>query len=123
MNGNKLLLDTNILLYLLEGDETLSAVLEGRDIYISFITELELYGYPELSDQERKRIATALEDMMIIDINAGIKSKTIDIRRSSPLRLPDSIIAATAMYFDLPFISADKAFNKVKGLEMVHYER
>jgi hypothetical protein len=42
MNGNSLLIDTNIALYLFNGDTTLSFVLDGKKIYISFITELEL---------------------------------------------------------------------------------
>jgi len=42
MNGNKLLLDTNIILYLLDGDNTLVNILEGKIPYVSFITELEL---------------------------------------------------------------------------------
>ena len=40
MNGNKLLLDT-----ILKGDKTLADILEGKQVYMSFITELELYSY------------------------------------------------------------------------------
>lgn len=42
MSGNKLFIDTNIALYLLNGDETLSTFLYGKELYISVITELEL---------------------------------------------------------------------------------
>lgn len=45
MNGNKLLLDTNIILYLLNGDNTLVDILQGKTPYISFITELELFSF------------------------------------------------------------------------------
>lgn len=38
MNGSKLFLDTNIILYLLDGDETLAELLNGKQLYISIIT-------------------------------------------------------------------------------------
>ncbi len=42
MNGNKLLLDTNTVLYVLAGDETLASFLNGKELYLSIISELEL---------------------------------------------------------------------------------
>ena len=44
MNGKEILVDTNILLYLLKGNDTLEQMLQGKDLYVSFITELELIG-------------------------------------------------------------------------------
>ena len=49
MSGKEILVDTNIVLYLLEGSNTLVEILQGKDIYLSFITELELIGYKENS--------------------------------------------------------------------------
>ena len=37
MSGNKLFVDTNIFLYLLEGDKTVADVLSGNQIYISLL--------------------------------------------------------------------------------------
>jgi predicted nucleic acid-binding protein len=42
MIGKEILVDTNIILYLLRGNDTLQDILQGKTIYISFITELEL---------------------------------------------------------------------------------
>ena len=44
MNGNSILLDTNIILYLLNGEETLLPLLEDKKLFISFVTQLELLG-------------------------------------------------------------------------------
>lgn len=44
MSGNSLLIDTNIALYLLNGDNTIAELLDGKDVYLSFISELELLG-------------------------------------------------------------------------------
>jgi len=44
MNGNNILLDTNIVLYLLNGEETLIPLLAEKNLFLSFITQLELLG-------------------------------------------------------------------------------
>ena len=42
MNGDNILIDTNIALYLLNGDRVVAEILDGKNVYVSFITELEL---------------------------------------------------------------------------------
>jgi len=44
-----ILIDTNIALYLLGGDEQIANVLDGQVVHVSFITELELLGYPDIT--------------------------------------------------------------------------
>jgi len=45
MSGNKLFLDTNIILYLLAGDTTLADLLDEKQLYVSVISEMELLSY------------------------------------------------------------------------------
>ena len=123
MSGSKLLLDTNILLYLLAGDQTLVDILQGKNIYISFITELELLSFKNLDPSDKEEIEELLSQCIIVDINSGIKKDTIQIRQAYGLKLPDAIIAATSQYLDIPLLSADKAFGKVHSLSLVHYEK
>ena len=52
MNGNSLLVDTNIILYLLGGDKTIIPILENKNLFISFISELELLSYINLTNKE-----------------------------------------------------------------------
>jgi predicted nucleic acid-binding protein len=40
MSGNKVLLDTNIALYLFNGDTNLESILQNVEAYISFINQL-----------------------------------------------------------------------------------
>lgn len=44
MNGSNILLDSNIVLYLLNGEETLVPLLEDKRLYVSFVTQLETLG-------------------------------------------------------------------------------
>jgi predicted nucleic acid-binding protein len=45
MNGSKIFVDTNILLYFLKGDEEVIDMISDNEIVISFITELELLSF------------------------------------------------------------------------------
>ena len=56
MNGNNLFLDTNIILYLLDGDQTLAELLNNKQLYISVFTELELLAYEGITVKEEKVI-------------------------------------------------------------------
>ena len=66
MSGNKVFLDTNILLYLLSGDETIAELLNGKQFYISFITQLELLGYTKLDKKQANIINDLLSHCVII---------------------------------------------------------
>lgn len=121
MSGNKFFLDTNIVLYLLHGDETIAELLNGKQLFVSFISQLELLGYPGLDVNERNKIKQFLDECTILDINEGIKQQVIEIRSLLRIKLPDAIIAASAIFYDLPLISADKDLKKVKNLGLIVY--
>ncbi|MCB0642452.1 MAG: type II toxin-antitoxin system VapC family toxin, partial [Phaeodactylibacter sp.] len=102
MNGNSLLIDTNIALYLFSGDPTISNLLKGQDVYVSFITELELLGYQEIGEKELPMIEDFLSSCIIIDLNQSIKKKTIELKKAYKIKLPDAIIAASSLYMNIP---------------------
>jgi len=116
------LVDTNILLYFLKGNKKLTSILKDREIVISFVTELELLSFPELTKKDEKIIKELIDNCVVVDLNEEIKAKTINIRRSYAQKLPDAIIAATAEYFGLPLFTADQALGKVKDIDVVIFE-
>ncbi len=122
MSGNELLIDTNIAIYLLNGDTTISNLLQGRKVYISFITELELLCSKSNSKQDIKKIELFLEHCQILDVNPKIKRLTVSIRKSHALKLPDAIVGATALYLECPILTADKAFGKIPEILLALYE-
>jgi len=122
MSGNSLLIDTNIALYLLNGDTTIADLLNGRDIHISFITELELLGFQGIRKEDISFINGLLDSCIIIDLNQAIKRATINLKQNYKIKLPDAIIAATSIYMNLPLISADKNFDRIDDLQFIRYE-
>lgn len=122
MSGNSLFLDTNIILYLFSGDKTIAELLDGKNVFISFVTELELLGYPDLTAEQIDEVKAFIRDVSLVDINSEIKRIVIEFRKSYKLKLPDAIIAASAYYMNLPLFTADKSFSKISELNILMYE-
>lgn len=98
MNGNSIVLDTNIVLYLLSGDKVLSGILYQKKLYISFISQLELLGFRGITTKQQIEISKFIQHCMVIDINEEIKNEVISLRKTTKLKLPDSIVLAMTRY-------------------------
>ena len=122
MSGNNMVLDTNIVLFLLESDDILEQYLQDKTFYLSLVNEMELLGYKDITEKEEVIIGFFLEECAIVEINKGIKDIAIKLRRKYSLKLPDAIVAATAIFLGIPLISADKHFNKVSELTFIFYK-
>lgn len=122
MNGKEILVDTNFLLYLLKGNDTLEQMLQGKDLYVSFITELELIGFKNITAKEEQLITELLNDCFVISMNNEIKEKYVSIRKEYFLKLADAVIAATSIATGIPLITSDKQFKTVNELKLVTYE-
>lgn len=122
MSGAKLFLDTNIILYFLEGKSDIVEIISECDLIISFITELELLSFKTLADEEEQAIKGFVNSCQLISINKDIKKLTVELKRRYQLKLPDAIIAATAYSLNIPLLTADRQFQQVEELEVVIYE-
>lgn len=123
MSGNSLFVDTNILLYLISGDETVAELLDKKHIAISFVTELELLGYKDLSESDLKVIQELVKEVTVIDINAEIKRLVVLLRRNYKIKLPDAIVVASALYSKLPLVTADKQLSQISELTLLLYKK
>ena len=122
MNGLNFFTDTNILLYLLKGDQTVKELLNQKRIYISFITEIELLTFQNLTSSEKRIINKLLSDCTIIGINSEIKRYSIEFKLKYFLKIPDAIIAATSAHLEIPLVTGDKHFKNIKETDIIFYE-
>jgi hypothetical protein len=53
MNGLDLFIDTNILVDLAEGRKGTNDYLDGNDLYVSVISEIELLGWHKITTQQK----------------------------------------------------------------------
>lgn len=98
----------------MKGESTIVDFLKDKEIFISFITELELLVFPTNNSSEENLIKSLIANCRVIQYNEEIKKLTIEIRRNSKVKLPDSIVAATSIFLNIPLVTADKGFNKLK---------
>jgi hypothetical protein len=122
MNGNSFLLDTNIIIYLLNGDETLAKVLFGKQFFVSIISEIEILGYPELSIKDRRKIISFLEDCTVVEIAPRIKELAIELRAKYRIKVLDAIVLASSVHLNIPVIIADKALQKIAESDIILYQ-
>jgi len=115
VNGNKFLLDTNILLYI-AGKRIDTTSLPQGEFFISFVTELEILSYPSRTTQEEIRLRKLLAEMPVIDATREIKDSAIALRKQYRLKLPDALIAATAQTLNATPITNDKGFDTIKEI-------
>ncbi len=119
MNGISIVSDTNPLIYLLNGNLKAADYLDGKQVWISAITELELFGKKNLSKREKEAIDLLVENCFVADLSQGIKRLTKSILQLSRIKLPDAIIAATAIYLDLPLLTFDSDFHNIPELKLM----
>lgn len=122
MSGTKFLADTNTIIYFFNGHPKAINALDGKDIFVSAITDIELLSFHGLSDESREGIKEFLEDCTIFELTEKVKNLTINIKKAHKIKLPDAIIAATAQFLKIELITFDKGFAKIPDLDLVLLE-
>jgi len=119
-----MVLDTNILIAYLNGEEQVVATLQGwrleqRALVISVVTFAELLALPALTQAEINAIKRFLKTLLCIPLDERLAEEAARLARNRRLRIPDAVIAATALACDMPLVSRDRAFRKVEELRLV----
>ncbi|MBI3274204.1 MAG: type II toxin-antitoxin system VapC family toxin [Candidatus Colwellbacteria bacterium] len=118
-------LDTNTIIYYLKDDQKAVAMLRdifARDIplYISAITELELFAFSHLSEEEAERIDLILHTVSIIPIDSRIARLAGALKRTYHIKTPDSGVAATALFTGSTLITRNiRDFRKIPHLSLL----
>ncbi len=117
-------LDTNVIIYYLKDDA--EAVRQLRDIftheaplYVSAITEVELFGFPNLTTEEAERIEEILQTVAVLPVDSRMARIAGLLRRRHRLKISDSVIAATALFTGSTLLTRNiRDFRKVPGLTL-----
>jgi len=79
-----------------------------------------LLGFSDITNNEELKFLEFIDAANLIDLGKDVVNKTIEIRKLSKIKIPDAIIAATALLNELAIITRNtKDFSKVEGLELV----
>jgi predicted nucleic acid-binding protein len=117
--GKRYLIDTNILLEYIgnvlpvKATEAINAII-AEDFNISVINRIEVLGHPSAA----KEISDFLELTNQYELTQEVVTQTISLRKIYKIKLPDAIIAATAITHNLILVTRNtKDFQNIEGLK------
>ena len=83
------------------------------DCAYSAITRVELLGFPGISEQEDRSLRDALGRLIYLPISPPVEDLAIQLRRTRKIKLPDALIAATAIHHGLELLTLDQHLQSV----------
>lgn len=125
--GVNYLWDTNIVIYFLQNQLSLSAErfiaqsLKKHTPSISVITEIELLCWKTASKKDYLVLQEFIASIQVIELNPNIKLKTAEIRKNHKVKIPDAVIAATAITQGIRLLTRNVAdFKKIDKLDIIN---
>lgn len=118
----KYLIDTNVLIdaqmnNLPEAGMKFMAEIIDKEFTVSFITYIEFLRYKDVTKETEDFIALA----NVLEINKEIIQTCINLRKSKVIKLPDAIIAATALVSDLTLTTRNISdFKNIPELKIIN---
>ncbi len=127
MSGDKVIfVDTNVVVGFLNRDMFIVDLLNRYSslcglLYVSVIVEIEAMSFSKLSDDEVHFLKKFFKsNFHQVNLDPNIADITARFRRESKIKLPDALIAATAMSMNAPLLTRNiKDFKKVLGLKII----
>lgn len=100
------LIDTNIIIYYLEGEQAAVSFLSAHrgKLAISQITWVETLSYLFSADEEQV-VRAFLQEFRLIEFSSPMMELSVEIRRMKKMKLPDALIAASAIHHDLILVT------------------
>ena len=120
-----IILDTNIIIELFKGNVETKELLkkvDEKEFAISIITSMELY-YGAINKRELNKIKKFLKSFNLLTINEEISKIALDLiekySKSHGLDIPDALIAATSLYYEIPLLTYNKKdFKYIEDLKL-----
>ena len=116
MSGAKFLLDTNIILGILKETDAAIKLVESipfEACCYSAVTRMELLGFPGIIEEEAAQIQAMLSCLNYMPLDEAVEDKVISIRQLHKIKLPDAIIAATALINDAELVTLDQKLDRI----------
>jgi predicted nucleic acid-binding protein len=123
--GKGYLIDSNVIIGYLDNKIPYHGMLLMNTIIddlpnISIITKIEVLRFNTSADAY-KIIEDFVGESTVFDLDDLVVNQTISICKSHRIKLPDAIIAATALVYDLKLITRNIAdFKNIQRLELLN---
>ncbi|MGA0559150.1 type II toxin-antitoxin system VapC family toxin [Larkinella sp. VNQ87] len=116
------LLDSNIIIDYLAGKLPVSSMLRMHEVvnngfFISIISRIEVLGFNTGNNEVDAQNEAFIELAETFNLSSVVAWQTIQIRKSHKIKLPDAIIAATAIVHGFTLLTRNTSdFRKIEGL-------
>lgn len=121
-----MLIDSNIVILAskLQNVELLSKLKkEEANIKVSIITKIEVLGYHQLNQVQKKFLENFFKAITVLPVNENVAEIAILIRQKRPVSIADALIAATAVAFELELLTENtKDYRGIQNLELLNIE-
>jgi predicted nucleic acid-binding protein len=117
------LVDSNIIIYAAEPKFHLlrRELLDLRDIAASDISYIEVVGFSRNAIEVQNFFECFFSSIQVYSISPEIVEKAVAIRKRKTISLGDSIIAGTALHYNLPLVTNnEKDFSWIEGLTIIN---
>lgn len=87
---------------------------------VSVITKIEVLGFNTTAENQTL-LANFMNDATVLDLTNNIVDICIELRKKHKTKLPDAIIAATAIAYDLTLIKRNLSdFNQIQEIKTIN---
>ncbi len=125
MEQREYLIDSNAVVDYLSKKFDISQMIFMNEIIdkipnLSVISKIEVLSF-NASEEYTNLLADFISDAIVIDLTTDIVDRTILLRKKHKIKLPDAIIAATALVFNHTIITNnEKDFANIKSLKVLN---
>lgn len=97
----------------------LDSIIE-TEVAISVINQIEMLGFSPPNPADLLPFEELVATLKIFPLDEPIIKETISLRKKHKIKLPDAVIAATALVHGLSLITRNKAdFKKIPNLQFI----
>lgn len=121
--AGKYLIDTNIVIDYLNNKlpGNTAAMLDEEELEISVITRMELLAWRNADSKQVSILNEFISSVAVWGLDEPVIIKGIEVRRDFRVKLPDAIIAATALVYGLTLITRNIAdFKNIPDLRLLN---
>ncbi len=121
--AGKYLMDTNSVIDYLDNKLPKSAAikLDAEQLEISVITRMELLAWRNADTGQLAVLEEFINSITIWNLDEPIIIKGIEVRKNYTIKLPDAIIAATALVGNLTLTTRNITdFKNIPGLKLIN---
>lgn len=121
--AGKYLIDTNTAIDYLNNKlpDNKAALLEEDRLNISVITRMELLAWRNASPKQIVTLQDFISSTYVYDLDEPVILKGIEIRKNYLVKLPDAIIAATALVHNYTLFTRNISdFKNIKNLKILN---